>query len=108
DGSLVYFLNRPHELQLGKPGADGLETVAVPPRYLKMEGSPRDPRSGDPLRAFRYDQDFEFIDAIVRKRPCSPSFHDGARAQAVIDAVLTSASESRWVDVDYSGDAAAQ
>ena len=35
---------------------------------------------------FRYDQDFEFIDAIANGRPCRPSFREGAMAQAVMDA----------------------
>ena len=45
------------------------------------------------------DQTAEFIDAIVNQRPCSPSFADGARAQAVMDAALASAEQRRWVDV---------
>ncbi len=99
EGSLVYFLERPYELQVGRKGRQGLETVSVPEEFLKWPGSPRDPHSGDPLVTFRYDQDFEFIDAILNQRPCWPSFLDGARVQAVIDAALTSAREKSWVEV---------
>jgi predicted dehydrogenase len=98
-GSLVYALERPHELLFGRAGAGGLETLPVPAELLAWPGSPRDPRAGDPLTAFRYDQDVEFINAILEQRPCAPSFRDGARAQAVMDAVLTSARERRWVDL---------
>jgi predicted dehydrogenase len=99
EGSLVYFLERPHELQIGKPGGPGLQTLAVPEEFLKIPASPRDPHAGDPLVTFRYDQDVEFVDAIRNKRRCWPSFLDGARAQAVIDAVLESERAGTWVDV---------
>lgn len=102
EGSLVYHLARPHELQIGRLGGNGLETVAVPEEFLVWPGSPRDPHAGDPLATFRYDQDAEFVQAIREQRPCRPSFHDGARAQAVIDAALLSAQERRWVDVPDS------
>ena len=39
------------------------------------------------------------MQAIIEDRPCSPSFYDGMRCQAVVDAVLQSAAERRWVDV---------
>lgn len=100
-GTVVYYLNRPQEIQLGKPGGSGLEIVAVPEEFLKISGSPRDPHGGDPLQTFRYDQDFEFIDAIVNQRPCHPSFLEGVQAQAVMDVALLSDAESRWVEVAY-------
>jgi predicted dehydrogenase len=99
EASLVYYLERPHELQIGKKGESGLKTVAVPEQFLKVPNSPRDARAGDPLVSFRYDQDFEFISAIHEKRNCWPSFADGARVQAVIDAVLASEKGAKWVDV---------
>lgn len=102
DGTLVYFLSTPHKLMRGKAGGD-IETVDVPEEFLKVPGSPRDPHSGDPLQNFRYDQSFEFVQAIVEGRPASPDFRDGSRAQAVMDAVLQSAAERRWVDVPGIG-----
>ena len=98
DGTLIYHLDRPHEVQIGRPGGS-LETVAVPREFLTYLGSPRDPYKGDPTTTFRYDQDIAFVQAIVEDRPCSPSFYDGMRCQAVVDAVLRSAAERRWVDV---------
>jgi predicted dehydrogenase len=73
--------------------------VKVPDEFLVIPGSPRDPKQGDPLTTFRYDQDFEFIDAIRSKRPCNPSLLDGAKAQAIMDSALLSEAERRWVDV---------
>ena len=40
-----------------------------------------------------------FIDAILADRPASPSFHDGLKAQEVIDAALASHEQGRWVAV---------
>ncbi len=99
EGSAVYSLNEPHAIRLGPKGCSGLETVQVPEEFLRWPGSRRDPRSGDPIITFRYDQDVEFIDAIVSQRPCRPSFLDGLRVQAVMDAAVLSDAERRWVDV---------
>src|SRR3954465_16033354 len=97
--SYVFFTERWNELQVGKPGGMGLEKVIIPEEFWRYPGTTRDPRQGDPLVSFRYDQDFEFIDAIRNNRPCVPSFLDGVRAQAVTDSVLLSAKERRWVEV---------
>ncbi len=99
DGTLVYLLGRPHEVQRGYVDGAGLETVPVPKEFLTWPGSPRDPHAGDPLVTFRYDQDVEFVDAILEGRPCRPSFRDGARVQAVLDAALASDRNGRWVEV---------
>jgi predicted dehydrogenase len=99
EGTLVYTLTRPNEIQVGRKGGGGLEFQAVPEEFLKQPGSPRDVRSGDPVIAFRWDQNFEFIDAIENGRQASPSLADGVACQAVMDAALRSNEESRWVDV---------
>ena len=99
EGTLLFQLSHPLELQMTKRGDSDLHTVRVPNEFLKWPGSPRDPIAGDPLITFRYDQDVEFIRAIVEQRPCVPSFIDGAKAQAVMDSALLSAKEKRWVDV---------
>lgn len=100
EGSLVFQLERPLELQITKRGESSLRTVPVPEEFLKWPGSPRDPRAGDPSLTFRYDQDVEFIRAILEQRPCVPSFKEGAQAQQVMDAAVQSAREKRWVDID--------
>jgi predicted dehydrogenase len=41
-----------------------------------------------------------FLDAIRTGAPPAPSFRDGVRAQAVLDAVLTAAASRGWVEVD--------
>lgn len=99
EGTLVFFTERWNELQRGRAGGTALETVPVPQKFWKWPGSPRVAGEGNPMVVFRYDQNFEFIDAIRNRRPCVPSFHDGARAQAVMDAALQSAREKSWVTV---------
>lgn len=99
EGTIVYSTQKPIELQIGKTGDADLRRIDVPREFLVYPASPRQPGAGDPLVTFRYDQTAEFIDAIVNQRPCSPSFIDGARAQAVMEAALQSAEQRRWVDV---------
>jgi predicted dehydrogenase len=88
-----------NELQYGKASGPGFAPLPVPKEFWTWPGSPRDPGAGDPLVTFRYDQAWEFIDAIRNQRPCVPSFHDGARMQAVIDAALKSAETRQWVEL---------
>jgi len=97
--SYVFITGEWNKLQTGKVGGPGLETITIPEEFWKWPGSPRDARSGDPLVTFRYDQAWEFVDAIRNQRPCRPSFRDGARAQAVMDAAVLSAQERRWVEM---------
>lgn len=96
EGSLVFYTERWNELQVGKRGGTQLETIRLPEEFLKYPGSPRNPQEGDPLITFRYDQAFEFVQAIREGRDCQPSFADGARAQAVMEAALVSARTSSW------------
>lgn len=97
--SFVFITGEWDKLQTGKVGGPGLETISVPEEYWRWPGSPRDPRAGDPLVTFRYDQAWEFVDAIRNQRPCVPSFHDGARVQGVTDAAVRSAETRQWVDL---------
>jgi predicted dehydrogenase len=95
--SFVFITGQWNQLQTGRAGGPGLETLPVPEDFWRWPGSPRDPRVGDPLVTFRYDQTFEFIDAIRQQRPCAATFHDGARAQAVMDAAIQSARCRQWL-----------
>jgi len=103
--SFVFTTSEWNRLQTGKSGGPGLETIEVPREFWKTPGSPRDITDGDPLITFRYDQAWEFVDAIRNQRPCKPDFYDGARAQAVLDAALRSADTGRWVNLDNAAEA---
>lgn len=98
-GSFVFITGQWNQLQYGKLGGPGLETIPVPREFWTWPGSPRDPGAGDPLVTFRYDQAWEFVDAIRHQRPCDATFHDGARAQAVMDAAVRSAETRQWVEL---------
>jgi predicted dehydrogenase len=97
EGSAVYRLHEPNTILLGKTGAD-LAPVPVPTEFLKPADSPRDPADGAPATVFRYDLMWEFISAIVARRPAVPSFFDGLNAQLVADAVLQSHARRTWID----------
>jgi predicted dehydrogenase len=99
EATFEFTTGRWDQLLHGKLGGPGLEPLAVPREFWAWPGSPRDPGTGDPLITFRYDQAFEFIDAIRNQRPCVPSFHDGARVQAVLDAAVHSNDTRAWVDL---------
>ena len=88
-----------NELLHGKVGGPGLAPLAVPREFWTWPGSPRDPGVGDPLVTFRYDQAFEFVDAIRSQRPCVPSFHEGVATQQVMDGALRSAEIGQWIDL---------
>jgi predicted dehydrogenase len=98
EGTLIYHLHQPHEIQLGRPGG-ALESIPVPNEFLTYPSSPRPSREGDPTVTFRYDQDFAFVQSIIDDHDDIPTFYDGMRCQAVIDAVLQSSQERRWIEV---------
>jgi predicted dehydrogenase len=98
--SFVFITGEWNKLQTGKAGGPGLETITIPEEFWAWPGSPRKAQSGDPLVTFRYDQAWEFVDAIREQRPCRPDFHDGARAQQVLDQAVRSARLGSWVDLE--------
>lgn len=99
EGSYEFTTGKWNELQMGRTGGPGLKPLTIPREFWTVPGSPRDPAQGDPLVTFRYDQAWEFVEAVRQQRPASPSFHDGARAQAVMDAAIRSAETRQWVDL---------
>jgi predicted dehydrogenase len=98
EGAAIYELSHPlRVLRAGRGGTYAEEPV--PPAFRKPAGSPRD-ADRDPYQGFRYDQDFEFVEAIHAKRPCRPSFIDGLRVQEVMAAIQASAAEHRAVTLE--------
>lgn len=102
--TFVFITGDWNKLQTGKVGSPGLETIEIPREFWKWPGAPREVDQGDPLVTFRYDQAWEFVDAIRNQRPCNPSFHDGVRAQAVMEAAVKSAKTRQWVELDNAMD----
>ncbi len=99
EASFEFSTGRWNELLAGRLGGSGLQPLSVPSEFWTWPGSMRDPAVGDPLVAFRYDQAIEFVNAIREQRECAITFRDGARAQAVMDAAVDSASTRKWVDL---------
>ena len=97
--SFVFTTGSWNTLQTGQAGGPGLETIEIPREFWKVPSSPRDPAQGDPLVTFRYDQAWEFFDAIRNGRDCSPSFRDGAAAQQVMEAAVRSAETKQWIEL---------
>lgn len=99
-GALSYRLNRdlPRWFDGELRAATGGGSERVEPRA----GSAGDV-AGDPLeitgKATIGPLVARFLDAIRTGQPASPSFEDGVRAQAVLDAILESVARRAWVAV---------
>ena len=117
EGGAVFSSQDPCGLQVSigddlKEPARKLRRVPVPEEFLKVPGSPRDVAPADPVEApeenlyatdddprwsYRYDQAFQFVDSIRRRKSPAPSFEDGLQCQRVLDAVLASSATRSWV-----------
>jgi hypothetical protein len=64
-----------------------------------VPGSTRDVRAHDRRWGYRYDQAFYFVESVKLGSVRAPSFADGVRCQAVLDAALESTRFRRWVEV---------
>jgi predicted dehydrogenase len=105
-GALLYRLARSgprwHVGELRAASGRGtLERIKVP------SGLPRSAGEGDQIevvgKATIGPLVRDFLRAIRKGESPSPSFEDGMRAQAALDAVLESASRGGWVEVDRTG-----
>ena len=99
-GSLIYEAepgidsNWEGRLYAGRAGKPGIEAVALPNHLTKG----LETKDGGRLEAYRrlVDPFFESIQTGVRS---APDFSDGAAVQAILDAVATSAEQSRWIGI---------
>lgn len=98
EASGIYELRYPYRVLLATKGSE-YEEVAVPREFWKLPQADRPPEPADPERDWRWDQDVEFFSAIQEGRLPQPSFYDGLRCQAVMDSILRSWAERRWVEV---------
>ena len=100
-GAAIYELIRPFELQISLgPAMTRTQQWAraeVPLDLRKYAGSPRNPRVDDPLLGYKLDQGVAFLRAIAGETQEYPTFHDGAEAQKVVDAVEDAVRERRWI-----------
>ena len=99
-GSLIYEAepglddNWEGRLFAGRPDRPGLQPVALPRELTKG----LETKDGGRIEAYRRLVD-PFFEAIRTGGSAAPDFGDGAAAQAVLDAVATSAEQGRWIDI---------
>jgi predicted dehydrogenase len=102
-GTLHFSQQRSYELQMfisGDPeGQRGFRSVNIGPghgSYGKFW-----PFAGVPLglHELKTVEVFELLSAVAEGRPAEPGFREGWEVCRVIDAVMKSAEERRWVDV---------
>jgi predicted dehydrogenase len=103
-GSAVFRLQDPWALQLAlghsaRDPAGPLARQEVPPAFLALPGTGRDVHADDPRWGYRFDQALRFVTSIRQGVSPSPSFVDGMRGQAVLDAVLAAARSGAWTRV---------
>ncbi len=102
-GAAIYELIHPFELQISLgPAMTRTQQWAraeVPFDLTKYPGSPRNPRTDDPLLGYKFDQGVAFLRAIRGETQDYPTFRDGAAAQQVVDAVVDAVRQRRWIDV---------
>jgi len=93
-------------LRVADPSTPNFTPVEVPTRLATPIPPPETWR-----RRFHQNLVSHFIDEIRRRRPEGPDFEDGLRAQELLEAVVRSMAEDRWVSVcggnDNSGSNAA-
>ena len=103
EGSLSFSFERMNELEFFSRSdaahAQGFRTIQVTePEHAYLEAW------WPPGHVIGYEHTFihevkDLIEAIAANESPQPSFEDGVKCQAVIDAVLESARARRWVDV---------
>jgi predicted dehydrogenase len=102
-GAAIYELIHPFELQMSLgPAMTKTQQWAraeVPFDLKKYPGSPRNPRTDDPLLGYKFDQGVAFLRAIRGETQDYPTFSDGAEAQKVVDAVEEAVRKRRWIDI---------
>jgi predicted dehydrogenase len=102
-GTLVWQLERMNELQYFSreecSETQGFRTIIVTqPEHPYMHAW------WPPGHIVGYEHSFineiyDLIQAIANDKPITPTFEDGLRCQEVLDAVLKSAGERRWVKI---------
>ncbi len=103
EGSVCFGLERMNELQFFSRSdtshAQGFRTIQVTePEHAYLEAW------WPPGHIIGYEHTFvhevkDLIEAIIADRMPQPSFADGAKCQAVVDAVIESAKTRRWIKV---------
>jgi predicted dehydrogenase len=114
-GSLRFDQERMNELQLYRngdhAGLRGFRTILAGPEHLDYRSFCPAPGHGLGINDLKVIESRNLLAAVARRRAdprapgATPDFHEGARVQAVIDAIEQSHAEKAWVDVPAQGGA---
>ena len=102
-GSILVDMERMNELRLftlgGAAGREGYVLVPAGPAhadYAAFCPAPGHQLGFNEIKAIEVK---EIVASLLEGRPFAPDFREAARVQAVVDAMLLSARERRWVEV---------
>jgi predicted dehydrogenase len=114
-GSLRFDQERMNELQLyrngDRPGLRGFRTILAGPEHLDYRPFCPAPGHGLGINDLKVIEARNLLAAVARRRAdprapgATPDFHEGARVQAVIDAIERSHAGKSWVDIPAQGGA---
>jgi predicted dehydrogenase len=103
-GSIIFDLERLNELQVyfasDSSEVQGFRTVVVTQpdhEYMSKWWPPGHIIGWEHTFVHQY---YEFLKAVLEDRPAAPSFHDGLRAQQVLDAIEDAVVNRCWVSVE--------
>ncbi len=105
DGSLIFNMERMNELEVyfadDPPGLQGFRTILVTEADHPYAGA-----WWPPGHILGYEHTFvhtvkDFLDGVAQGQTPAPTFEDGYRCQAVLDAVERSAQQRAWTQPDY-------
>jgi predicted dehydrogenase len=108
-GSLYFDYERRDELKFFSAADDadrhGYRTILTGPAHPYGDGLWPIPGLGVAYGETKIVECYDLMKAIAEGSAVSPSFEDGYRIAVITDAILSSAEENRWVEVD-AGDKA--
>ncbi|UYN84999.1 MAG: Gfo/Idh/MocA family oxidoreductase [Microcella sp.] len=105
-GTLVFDYEHRDQLKvaLADDGArmSGFRTINTGPAHPYGHALWPGPALGNGYAESKIIECFEFFTALTEGRPADPSFVDGYRTAAIVDAIIASTEARAWVEVDSS------
>jgi predicted dehydrogenase len=103
-GAVYFTQQRMNELQLYRrtePARErGYKTIRIGPEHGVFSYFHKTAGAGLGYNDLKVIEAYEIMSAISEKRPASPDFGFAAKISQIVDAVLLSAEEERWVTLD--------
>jgi len=83
------------EVRGARQGETSLATLPIPEQIQRAAGTRDAPAHLFPQST----ADYQFVEAILKDKPLTPSFYDGWKTQQVIEAAVESANSGKWISV---------